>query len=1288
MKIQYNDIYNFPKYNINRIISKKLSSSEINSVQTNSLDILANQNRAFIAFKGNVSETGNPQIKELTDEEFEEYKQKFEQKVKTLPQKQTLFVKNLKFNKYNIQLADKIISDERMYNLNNKPGYYTVRGAISTTDTLEEAQAKSQMIDKIFSDERLYNNKNFMNDAVRTIFSTENQEEYEARCLVIDKILSDEKLYGNENLMMYAGPIIQFSDYQEKAEARCLVTDKILSDEKLYNNERIKMSLGNILYGISSDEEAQAKCQIIDKILSDDRLYGNKNIMNEIYPIIDCTNHKKAAQVKIRMIDKLLSDERLYNNKNIIKNTGNIIEVTKLHENFQFKCKLIKLLFDDDKKLYENRNVMNHAGELLLNTNNYAQFMIAEKILSDENLYNNKKIMKNTETFIKHINSKDNMEIANVILSDKSLYENENILKNTVDIITSWSPYKELAREIYWSNEKINTDENLRHYAEAMSLEVDTLERFNIAKKILFDERLYTNKDVMRYASHIMDHIDYSEKEIDTETALDYVATGEIDIKQIMYMLSYTQENISLLQLKKLNEIVGMDKTVKFSPRDTLMAAKFVDVFDKKSINEIPVEYKHEFLRNLVAANTDLYTITDEIKPYFPLLPKNTEEYCSLLSSLARSMEIETNKLSDKQIKNFNNDLSLLAAELAKLTDEEFNNLEISQNYDKDTFIDDVRSVLKDIPKAERQKIFDIFGFEIRENNRAKTGFSLIGYPKKPQKNINSDFKKTVKIIGKYVNKFNEDNFVQCNNKETEILLNNIIKVLPELRPQIGKVQAGNTRNDGTRIGEGSHDFDIFKHSLKVMQKIVQSPEYNNLNDSDKKIILLAALLHDISKKEGYTDPVHAKESCFDAYYIAQKFNLTRDEEIKLNELIKHHEWLAYVNNFKNENDLTKRLKDTAYDLRHDNMLDMALIFTHADLNAVKKDNSFHDKTEGRGRKVIDYELRSFGESADIYARKMNNFINELKKSQPVLPVTPFPKASRINKAITKVYPDGSTNIKGIYKDKDGLIIIKYNEVGNEDWEKIGFPKGSISHGIKTKTQNGKEVDTGNIKFFAHGLEFPNQLSKFDAFSLVDSDVLLSVSYAERPESKYRFFRPQGILLNCDTQNVHGGGKTDSGSGYFKNIQKFKDNYILGGSNKEDRTYISKLIKDATGMNDEEYVQFVKENSNKPFSKIEPEELRIKIIDAFANINSNIRRGEREYNEMFITNPYPPMAVYAYNMDNNVKTPDPVEFLNRKIISRNRPADSGVNDSAVYERTKFLREYALERDIPFVFFGD
>ena len=112
---------------------------------------------------------------------------------------------------------------------------------------------------------------------------------------------------------------------------------------------------------------------------------------------------------------------------------------------------------------------------------------------------------------------------------------------------------------------------------------------------------------------------------------------------------------------------------------------------------------------------------------------------------------------------------------------------------------------------------------------------------------------------------------------------------------------------------------------------------------------------------------------------------------------------------------------------------------------------------------------------------------------------------------------DGSTNLKGVYVVND-LVVIKYNEV--EDWEALGFPEGSISKGIDAygySVQGDKEfkcdVNTGNIKFIAHALDYENQLSNFDAFVLPDSDALLSVSYTERPESKYRLFRPQGVLL-------------------------------------------------------------------------------------------------------------------------------------------------------------------------------
>ena len=100
--------------------------------------------------------------------------------------------------------------------------------------------------------------------------------------------------------------------------------------------------------------------------------------------------------------------------------------------------------------------------------------------------------------------------------------------------------------------------------------------------------------------------------------------------------------------------------------------------------------------------------------------------------------------------------------------------------------------------------------------------------------------------------------------------------------------------------------------------------------------------------------------------------------------------------------------------------------------------------------------------------------------------------------------------------------------------------------------------------------------------------------------------------------------------------------------------------------------RFVKKYENKSFTEIEPIELREKIINTFASINSNVRNGHREYNEMYISNPNKVSGVFAYSKNIQNELGNPIDFLNNK---------------AKY-RTEFLRQYALERDIPFVIFGD
>ena len=696
-------------------------------------------------------------------------------------------------------------------------------------------------------------------------------------------------------------------------------------------------------------------------------------------------------------------------------------------------------------------------------------------------------------------------------------------------------------------------------------------------------------------------------------------------------------------------------------------------------MNEIP-ELKNEYftlspkrLHNLVECNEGLFRISDAVKEDFPLLPTDQKAYCDLLPSIVRSLGITTNSLNPEQIAKFNHSASSLAHNLAKISDKEFSELHITQEYSKNDFMKTVLEKVKGLSSVERQKVYDYYGFELRRSRKTDTGFTIIGYPvnlnngHKLAQITDPQTKSVVESLRPEVIKFSENNPIHCENKAVEKMLNDVAEALPEIRTMIGKKQHGNGQDFG-------HDFDVMQHSLKVMQKITQDKNFESLSESDKKLMLIASLTHDITKAEGYSDHTHTSESSFDAFYIAKKFNLTRDEEIKLYNINKSHEWLAFVNSAKSEEQRIKRMQSVAFDLQHGNQFDLAQMFTHADLKAVTKDNSFHDTTVGSTRVDFDGKVRSFGQAADEFAPQIKEYIKQLQKTQPLLPCTKRPQAARINQAITKVNPDGSTNLKGVYKDKDGLVIIKFNEVTDEGWQAMGLPKGSTSKGTKVKYRlqnNGPEyeVETGNIKFFVHALDYENQLAKFDAFTLPNSDALLSVSYAERVETKNRFFRPQGILLDVETRYVHGGGNTDSGSGYCKSIQDFKDKYIFGGERESDRNYVSDIIKEATGMDDDQYIQFVERNKDKSMVEILPDDYRTALIQKFGTINSNTRRGGREYNEIYASN-VQAQAPFAYNTENS-QIGDPIEFL--------KNAD---------ERTAFLRKYALSHDFQFFLFGD
>ena len=386
------------------------------------------------------------------------------------------------------------------------------------------------------------------------------------------------------------------------------------------------------------------------------------------------------------------------------------------------------------------------------------------------------------------------------------------------------------------------------------------------------------------------------------------------------------------------------------------------------------------------------------------------------------------------------------------------------------------------------------------------------------------------------------------------------------------------------------------------------------------------------------------------------------------------------------------------------------MIFTHADLKAVKADDTFHDTREGDTRAVFDKNnnrifdpskqakgvRKSHGEAADIYAERIREYIHELQKTRPLTPTTKIPAMSEIRTHITQINPDGSTNIKGVYVDSDGLIVIKVNDV--EDWEAMGFPAGTTTKGILANVNNNGEeshqVETGNFKLMAHGLDYPNQLAKFEAFSMPSSESMLSLTYMERPETKSRNFRPQGVGLDFDSKYVYGGGETDAGSGCGKTISDFKQDYIFGGHREGDRKFVADIVKNATGMTDEEYIQFYEANKDKSWEEFENQDIANALIRAFAEgIHSNVRYGGRAYTEFYGSNPKRVNSTWVFSLDPEERIGNPIEFLHRTDLTEgemNSARIGGENPRSVAERTQFLREFSLNKDhdVPMLIFGD
>lgn len=375
--------------------------------------------------------------------------------------------------------------------------------------------------------------------------------------------------------------------------------------------------------------------------------------------------------------------------------------------------------------------------------------------------------------------------------------------------------------------------------------------------------------------------------------------------------------------------------------------------------------------------------------------------------------------------------------------------------------------------------------------------------------------------------------------------------------------------------------------------------------------------------------------SAYDSYYLLNKMDLPEKDKIKVYTIIKNHEWLEryngkvkigpnkYLDKTQKEKEIAS--KNIAFDLKDDNNFELASILTKADMKAVKETDEFFDR---------------FSDAYETGIKQIEPLVNDIKKTAIHLPQTKLPKASEL-----KV--DGENVIEVTQKDKDG------NEIKNKvvrlkpniDLGKVGFEKG---------------LNSDDLNVIVHALDYDTQSATLQALGDIDSDSLLSASYVNYKKGNYHVFRQQGFILDVNSEDIQAGTYKDFGSGYGKDLETLKQEYLFNGIRKEVRNFMSDNLKKRMGLSDEDYKKLYPTIANKSITELDKTnpEVAKNLREMFLEMDVHRRRHGRDYNEWLVSRPKIQGVFLQSNKYTNCVPP------------------------------KYLAKYAEENDLPVIYFGE
>lgn len=287
-------------------------------------------------------------------------------------------------------------------------------------------------------------------------------------------------------------------------------------------------------------------------------------------------------------------------------------------------------------------------------------------------------------------------------------------------------------------------------------------------------------------------------------------------------------------------------------------------------------------------------------------------------------------------------------------------------------------------------------------------------------------------------NKFIYENEFKTGDAELDNILNGIMRGLPDVMLTVGKQQ------------HKTHAYSVDVHTMEVLKKAMNDPEYKTLSDKDRTILKFSILLHDFGKKfinPETPDTGHEIDSAEIASGIMAQFKLPATVKERILNIIKNHDWFARYN--RNEWNANK----VAALFRSPDDYKIAKIMSKADLFSINPEFQYNpnvlnikeDRTIEHASQVFDEKLKNLDVAYNKMYAKTNIVMNSKILNPSKIPMDEKYGVRVLNLTDESIPSDmnlGQYGMNGTTKDNLRLtihMVAEDNLLGNLESAKLGM---------------------------------------------------------------------------------------------------------------------------------------------------------------------------------------------------------------------------------------------------------